>query len=349
MKSKFKKLFLCLFMVVLLPLSFVLTGCGATPQNDVVGVAFDSMIYDEETGYAVFEVDPNITTPLTYKVFPSTCTGYKIYFDPVNKGTDQNSARYKFEDGQITVTSDKFEEVTYKVRIGEFEDTCIIRLKEYPVDIRPEHATMVVGAYETVSINILGTFVNANGVSTTRPITEHDFNFLVEPEDETIIGVFNPNRLKFSSIRGNSAQTKVNVYLLNANGEKTGLKCQIDVTITQNAGDAFLLLEKGYGKFIRNDQTVEIDYNELETVGSYKAVKFDLFVLTENSIWIEQDGDVQIQLSNKNLAKTSDDGSYILLSDSIANGYELEVNICTNLTKKDGSLFIVNLTLKIVR
>ena len=66
-------------------------------------------------------------------------------------------------------------------------------------------------------------------------------------------------------------------------------------------------------------------------------------------LWIEEEGDVQIQLSNKTLEKTSDDGTYILLSNSIANGYELEVNICTNLTKKDGSLFIVTLTLKIVR
>lgn len=349
MKSKFKKLFLCLFMAMLLPLSFVLSGCGATPKNELVGVAFESMVYDEETGYAVFEVDPNITTPLTYKVYPSTCSGYRTYFDPVNKGTDQNSARYKFEDGQITVTSNKFEEVTYRVRIGDFEDTCIIRLKEYPVDIRAEQPTMVIGAYETVSINILGTFVNAAGVSTTRPITEYGYNFLVEPEDETIIGVYNPSRLKFSSIRGTSAHTKVNVHLLNSNNEPTGLKCQIDVTITQSAGDAFLLLEKGYGKFIRNDQTIELDFNELETVGSYKAVKFDMYVLSDNSLWIEQDGDFQIQLSNKTLAKTSDDGTYILLSDSIANGYELEVDICTNLTKKDGSLFIVNLTLKIVK
>ena len=349
MNSKIKKLFLCFMMVVLLPLSMVLTGCGATPKNEVLGVAFESMTYDEETGYAVFEVDKNLETPLEYKVFPSTCTGYKVYFDPVDKGTAENSARFTFENGKITVNSDSFEEVTYKVRIGDYTDTCIIRLKTYPISMRPEKASVTIGAYESASINVIATFLNPNGLTYTKNISEDNFNFKVEPADETIIRVDNENRLKFRSIRANAAETKVKVSLMDATGEKALLSFDIDVTITQNANAAYLLMEKGCNKIIRNDQTIDVAYDELESEGSYKAVKFDVYIVSGTNLWIEEDTNLTIQLSNKKLAKLSDDGKYILLTDSVVNGYELEVNICTDITKEDGSLFIINLTMKIVR
>jgi len=347
--SKVKKLFLCFMMVVLLPLSMVLSGCGATPKNNVLGVAFESMNYDEETGFAVFEVDKNLETPLEYKVFPSTCSGYKVYFDPVDKGTAENSARFTFENGKITVNSDSFEEVTYKVRIGDYTDTCIVRLKTYPVGMRPENASMTIGAYETASINVIATFMYPNGLTYTRNVSENDFNFKVEPADETIIKVDNENRLKFRSIRANAAETKVKVSLMDATGEKALLTFDIDVTITQNASTAYILMEQGCDRIIRNDQLVEVNYDELETEGSYKAIKFDVYIVSGTNLWIEEDSNITIQISNKKLAKVSDDGKYILLTDGIVNGYELEVNICSDITKEDGSLFIINLTMKFVR
>lgn len=353
MNNKLKKVFLCLVMAIALPFTMILTGCGATPKNQVLGVVFESMVYDSKTGYAVFEVDPNITQELDYKVFPSTCSGYKVYFDPVNKGTHENSGRFNFEDGKITVYNTSFEQVEYKIRIGDYSDICIIRLKEYPVDINPEQISMTIGAFETASINVIGTFKNAKGDISERPITEYDYNFVVESADETIIGILHPNRLKFCSIRGNSAESKVKVTLLNTAGEKTKLSFEIFVKITQSAGDAILLLEKGYDKFIRADQTIELDYNALETEEvsgvTYRTVKFDAYILTETNLWVEDDCGLQIQLSNKKDSKVSADGKYILLADSIANEYELDVRICTNLTKRDGSLFVLDLTLKVVK
>lgn len=353
MNNKLKKVVLCLFMALALPFTMVLTGCGATPKNQVLGVAFESMVYDDKTGYAVFEVDPNITQELDYKVFPSTCSGYKVYFDPVDKGTHENSGRFNFDDGKITVYNDSFEQVVYKIRIGEYSDNCIIKLKEYPVDINPEQITMNIGAFETASINVIGTFKNAKGDISERIITEYDYDFVVESADETIIGVTHPNRLKFCSIRGNSAESKVKVTILNTAGEKTKLSFEVFVKITQSAGDAILLLEKGYDKFIRADQTIELDYNALETEVvsgvTYHTVKFDAYILTETNLWVEENCELQIQLSNKKESKVSANGEYILLTDSIADGYELNVKICTNLTKRDGSLFVINLTLKIVK
>lgn len=349
MNRKFRKLFICFLMTILMPLTMVLSGCGATPKNIVLGVAFESMTYDEETGYAIFEVDKNLETTLEYKVYPSTCTGYKVYFDPVDKGTAENSSRFTFENGKIIVNSDSFEEVTYKVRIGDHTDTCIVRLKTYPVSIRPEQSTMTIGAYETASINVIATFMNPNGLTYSRNLSENDFGFLVEPEDETVIGVPDPNRLKFRSIRGKAAETKLRVTLLNGAGEKTSLTFEIDVVITQNPNTAYLLMEKGYSKIIRNDQTIQVNYDELETEGSYKAIKFDVYVVSNTNLWIEEDCGLSFQLSNKKLAKVSDNGKYLLLTDGIVNGYKLDVSICTNLTMEDGSLFIINLTMEFVR
>ena len=128
---------------------------------------------------------------------------------------------------------------------------------------------------------------------------------------------------------------------------------EVFVTITQSAGDALILLEKGYDKFIKADQSIDLDYNALDTEVvngvTYRTVKFDAYILTETNLWVEEDCGLQIQLSNKKDSKVSADGEYILLADSIANGYELKVKICTNLTKRDGSLYVVNLTLKIVK
>ena len=91
MKIKFKKILFALMLAVSLPIVSFLTGCGATPSNKLTGILFDTMQYDEATGLPVFEVDKDVTTGLDYKIYPSSATGYKVYFDPVDKGTAENS------------------------------------------------------------------------------------------------------------------------------------------------------------------------------------------------------------------------------------------------------------------
>ena len=74
--NKLKRILVSLCLALLLPLGLVFTGCGATPSNEVRGVFFDSDYYDEETGYAIFELDQGRPTKLEYKVNPSSWSGY---------------------------------------------------------------------------------------------------------------------------------------------------------------------------------------------------------------------------------------------------------------------------------
>ena len=137
--------------------------------------------------------------------------------------------------------------------------------------------------------------------------------------------------------------------MLNGAGEKTNVFTEIDVTITQNAEDALLLMNAGYGKFIRNGDVVDINFSELELENGYSVAEFEVYVITGTNLWIEEDCGITYQLSNKKLAKVSDNGKYLLLSPSIPNGYELKVQVCTNLTRSDGSLFTLEFTMKIVK
>ena len=132
--NKIKKLCFVMVFALVMPLLATLAGCGATPSSEITGIVFDTMIYED--GVAVFEIDQGVTTDLTYKIFPSSASGYKVYFDPIDKGTPTNSSRFTFEDGKITIDKPEFEDVRYKVRVGEFTDTCIIRLKKYPNRIK---------------------------------------------------------------------------------------------------------------------------------------------------------------------------------------------------------------------
>ena len=155
MKNSLKRIFFALVFAVSLPVVAFLTGCGATPSSKLTGILFDTMKYDEETGLPVFEVDKGVSTELEYKIFPSSAAGYKVYFDPVTKGTSENTSRFTFKDGTINVNDENFEEIQYKVRAGKYSDTCIIRLKEYPVEIKDN--TLCIKAHCGLSTIILTT------------------------------------------------------------------------------------------------------------------------------------------------------------------------------------------------
>lgn len=348
MKNKLKNLFLALVVALTIPLVTLLSACGATPSSEITGIMFDSLKYDEATGFSVFEIDKGVTTDLTYKIFPSSASGYKVYFDPIDKGTAENSSRFTFQDGKITINSNNFEDVRYKVRVGEFSDTCIVRLKQYPIEISTDETNVTLNTLDVKAINVKAKFMNSAGVVTSRNITENDFNFLVETSDETIINVPNENRLKFCPVRNGSAEAKITVTLLNGQGEKTDLAFEINVKVEQNISQAFVIMS-GSDKFVNSGDSVELNYSGLEDENGYKAVKFSVYpVNTSNVLTIVSD--YSVYLSSKKFAKLSDDGKYILINGSVENDYNLKIKIVyEGLTTKDHSTFTIDINLIIKR
>lgn len=345
MKIKFKKLFFALMLAVSLPIVSFLTGCGATPSNKLTGILFDTMQYDEATGLPVFMVDKDVTTSLDYKIYPSSASGYKVYFDPIDKGTAENSSRFTFQDGTINIHSASFEEVKYKVRAGEYSDTCIIRLKEYPVEISTDKPTMVVNSFDIVPINVQARFVNSIGVVTTKNITEGDFDFVVETSDETILQVPNENRLKFCPVRNGRSNAEITVTLLNGQGEKTNMSFKISVQVIQRISNSFVTLS-GVSTMVENGDTAEVNFNSLATENGMGRIDLNVYPINVGNLLVGDEFTYSLNLSSKKYAKISADGKYILIDSTIPNDEKLQIQITiVDMTMDDGSTFVIDLNL----
>lgn len=340
--NRFKKLCLSLVIVLIFPFVAMLVGCGATPSNELTGIVFDTMLYED--GVAVFEVDQGVTTDLTYKIFPSSASGYKVYFDYIDKGTAENASRYTFEDGKITINKPEFEDIKYKVRVGEFTDTCIIRLKRYPTEIFTNTPNIMLNTNDVKVINVMARFA---GTNTIRSIREDEYDFLVETSDETIIKIPNQNYLKIIPIRNGLASAKVKVTILNKQGEKTNLSFEMDVQVVQNIIDSKVIMS-GVNYFVKDGDEVEVDYNTLEDEGGKKKITFAVYPVNKNEILDQHGHEYIIALKSQNYVKISDDGEYILIDSSVPNDYELKISlIYTDLNMSDGSTFVININLKI--
>lgn len=342
--SKIRSLCMTLIFALVFPMLTLLVGCGATPSNELTGIVFDTMIYED--GVAVFEVDKGVTTDLTYKIYPSSASGYKIYFDPIDKGTAENSSRYTFKDGKITVGHSSFEDVKYKVRVGDFTDTCIIRLKKYPNRIYTSDTNIILNTNDVKVINVMAEFSNS---ATPRAIREDEYDFLVETSDETIIHVPNQNYLKIIPIRNGLATAKVTVSLLNKQGEKTGLSFEMNIQVVQNISSSKVIMS-GVDYFVKDGDEVEVDYNQLPEEGGDKYIHFDVYPVNKNDILDQHGHEFIISLTSQSFVKLSNDKKYVIIDDSVENGYEVKISLIhTDLNMSDGSTFVVNIYLKIVK
>ena len=342
--NKLKKLCYVMVLALVLPLITVLAGCGATPSSEITGIVFDTLIYED--GVAVFEVDQGVTTDLTYKIFPSSASGYKVYFDPIDKGTPTNSSRFTFEDGKITIDKAEFEDVRYKVRVGEFTDTCIIRLKKYPNRIYTNETDIMLNTNDVKVINVMAEF---EGSPVPRSIREDEFDFLVESSDETIINVPNENYLKIIPIRNGLASAKVTVTLLNKQKERTNLSFELNVKVVQNISDAKVIMS-GVDHFVKDGDEVEIDYNTLEDLSGYKVVNFKIYPVNKNNVLDQHGHEYIVALTSQNFMTVSEDKKSILIKNNLEDGYKMKVSLIhTDLNMQDGSTFVINIVLKIVR
>lgn len=322
MKNKFKNILFMLIIALFAPITMFLSACGATPSGTVTGVLFDSMAYDED-GTPVFYVDKDVTTSLKYKVYPSSASGYKVYFDPVGTGTPENSSRYLFENGKITVNYDTFEDVRYKVRIGDYSDTCIVKLREYPKEIYTTKTEVVLNSGDVQDIVIKGNFLNAQNISRNNVnISDSQYSFIVETEDETIVNIPNENRLKFIAIRQNgTASTTVTATMLDGNGEKTDLKVQIKVTVVQNISKCKVIMS-GAEEFVENNDTVELKYGDLNTYSEdaqYKIINLEIYPINTNKQLSMQENYTMSLNKDTDYVVIADDDKSLLVKSSITD------------------------------
>lgn len=330
--KKIKKVALFLLMFMLLPVSSLLTGCGATPKNEALGVFFQSSVYDEETGLPVFEVDKGISTWLAFKVNPSTWSGYSVTY-AVKECSAKNLSRFNLDKGIINVGSDKFEDIKVEIKVNGYVDTCIVKLKHYPEEVYVKETDIVINALGNYTINPIGVFKDAFGENYEESLLEYDFKFYVESLDPTIINIPHENRLKLCSVRKNGGKTKVRVKLLNTIDEAL-FEFEINVTVVENASRSLAFLS-GHTSFIESEEEITINASELEKDGEKYKIEYNAYVFSVHDLLVK---DVQITATtNSRYARVKNEEHTVYVTKGLTNVQTFELYIWTNLTELDGA------------
>lgn len=354
MKKIFKISLYAVLLAVIMPFTLFLSGCGATPSKEALGVYFESQIYDEETGYAVFEVDKNVNTKLSYKVNPSSWGSYAVTY-AIKECSAQNRSRFTLKDGKIKVESDLFEEIKIEIYINSYVDTCIVKLKKYPTsmfmyDVNGQEVTsmsVTINAYGSYTISPYGRFMDSNGVSYVQPLLEYDYNFTVTTSDETIISVPNSNRLKVSSARKNIGSAKVIASLKDATG-KVVHSVEVTINVVLNASSSFVIVS-GHDSFVNNGSSVEINLSDLEMDEDGNGIlNYSLYVLSEDGRYIDS-GVVEVfcTISDTKYAIVDNVNSCVLIEPATVSETSFKVSLWTNLIVDNGSAYSISFDVKI--
>ena len=354
MKKVFRISLYMLIFAVIFPITVFLAGCGATPKKEALGVFFESDIYDDETGYAIFEVDEDVVTKLDYKINPSTWAGYVITY-AVKECTPQNRSRFTLDDGKIKVEQPEFEEIKIEIHVNNHMDTCIVRLKKYPtsmflVDESGEEVKtldVTINAFGSYTINPYGRFLDANGNSYVQPLIEYEYGFSLSCSDETVLNIPNSSRLKVYSIRAAAESAKVTVSLKDSKGKPLHT-VEVNIHVVLNAGNAFATID-GYDSFVNDSSEIEIDANRLnvDEKGNY-VLKYDLFIMSNDGRYIDSTlVDNTCTISDTKYASVGKEKNTILIEDDSLPEIGFKVSIWTNLIKDNGSAYSISFDVKI--
>ena len=338
MKKVIKKSLIFLLMLVMLPLSGLLSACGATPAEDALGVYFVSDLYDEETGKAIFEVDLKVETTLTYKCTPSTSSSAVNFTIPVEGQTNSslNRSKFTFDEGKITVNYADFEQIEVKITVNGQTDQCIVRLKEYPVEIYPTETEVVLNSRASYTICAMGKFAKADGTFEYKPLLEKDYNFTVTSDQETVMSVPNPNRLTVCSVQSKSATANVTVVLNDQSGVSKGMTFKVKFIIIETAKDGYLRFDN-FSKFVGNDDTLVVDANKLSANanGEYE-LHFRAFFISEVDTYIENIGSFNCKTDSSDYVTFDNEAQIIKVKSSI--DLKLKITVWTELSKADNSI-----------
>ena len=363
--KKLKYFSLILLLIVISPLCIFLSGCGATPVNDIKAVYFDSNIYDEETGYAVFELDLNTPTTLACKTNPSGWQG-TLVFNAIN--LNPTNAQYFDLDansGVFTIMNTNYQPVEVQVLIyiqtagsvESIEDRCIVRQKVYPNAIylnedRDTEATLYINSLGAQTLHIFGNF--GGGVITE--LSETDYNFKVESSDISVITVPDSSRLKIRSLKSKIDDVDVTISLLNSKMEVIeGYVLTLHVKVVLPSSSSVATFE-GYDDFIFDGDEITINIDDsfdTSIIGgsTYYNLKFEIELFSDQGI----SSDVYLDPEEYDITCTSNQERYRIIdndnsifqirkpqnSDSLV----VEVTIATSAINNSSNVYKMSFTI----
>lgn len=215
---------------------FIFAGCGIQGGANATGVEF---VRD------VFYVDYSVSTFLDYKVYPSTAENvYATYF--IEDDIDINSF-FNLRNGAVIVTDKRFTSIVVRIRVNDFEDTCEVRLREYPTSVYFSAEQDMVDGGLVYSLDLYGMFSSGE-----RHLENDEYNYVVTSSNPSVIEVVSQERLLVKST-GRRGSSRITVQVCNSAGqEMQGLSASITLNVNQaieesyaTFGDKFVMVDGG--------------------------------------------------------------------------------------------------------
>lgn len=205
---------------------FAFAGCGTEGASAVKAIFFVKDIY---------YVDLNVETFLDYKVYPATSSGYEATFSLDNDYID-DSRYFKFSNGSVLVTGEKFSGIVVHVNINDIKDSCEVKLREYPSQIEFEQSTQTLVGGGVKTLELKGKF--KSGI---RNCGQGEFNYKIKSSNPSVIEIVDSENLVIAST-GKGGSSDVTVEILNAKGESCGLVATTKIECQNNISDSFAVV-----------------------------------------------------------------------------------------------------------
>lgn len=288
-KSKILKSIIASIAVCILSL-FVFAGCGTEGGSAVQAILFVKDVY---------YVDYNVETFLDYKVYPATSSSYIVSF---SLGSDYitESQYFRFENGSVKVLDKRFTSIVVNVKINELQDSCEVKLREYPSEIAFLNSSEKLYENGVKTLEVTGVFESETEPRKCKP---DEFNYKITSSNPSVVEVLDSQNLLVAST-GKAGESDITVEILNSAGESQNLVATTKIVCENNISDSFAVFGKNV---VKNNAEI----NLVTKLGSQfvTAVKY----FDDDQFLIESSGFL-VLLSNENVLKLSEENGKRVLT-----------------------------------
>lgn len=326
MKFKNKLKYLVVALICMMSV-FVFVGCGTEGSSEVQGVFFVKDVY---------YVDYGVETFLEYKVYPSTSSNYAVNLT-LGSNYIAESKYFDFYKGYVKVKDKAFTPIKVNVGINEFQDSCEVRLREYPRRISFAETTKKLPSGRLLTLEVDGVFESGN-----RKCNPDEFNYRITSSDPSVVYVVDSANLIVAST-GKSGESDIRVEILNSLGESQGLVATTKIVCRNNVADTFVVFGE---TVIKNNAELNISADE--------GVSFDVQVYYfDKNDFLISDADFDILLSTNDVFEVVEgEGNKKSLvvkpkKNAEVDTYEVKVTLYSNEDNADGLPYKVVFNVKV--
>lgn len=322
---------------------FLFAGCTHKAGTAVTGIAFKQ---------SIFYFDLNVPTKLEYKILPSSASYHEPTITLDNEFLDNRISSYNGLKDTFIINDESFESAKFTIKYSTgsgvtYEDTCEVRLKEYPTHVYvgsgnsdlDENSKFYISSRGIAQIPLLGLFG-----SEEKTLDTSYYKFVVASSDSTVITVENQQNIVVKST-GKQGKATINIKVVASDGSKIkdGLEENVDVIVNNNVSNCTL-----FTTYENNEsEKVSTIYRDLKT--SETEFRFDNSIKNNTYIiepvLLDSDGYVVENIGytivslNEEVIKVVDNGDGTFSLVALTSG-QTDVLITSNGYGGDGSAVI---------